>query len=171
MRLRGEVALVTGGGRGIGASIAMRFAAEGAAVAVADRNAETAGEVARAIRRAGGRAVDLVADIADERAVAVMAREAAQALGPVHAGDRPRPQHLCDRRQPERGPARGNRGRAIPRRGLRAVGPGLRHRRRPADLAGDVGQPSSGSGGLELEAITAAFLGACAMSGGRGATA
>lgn len=83
MRLSGEVALVTGGGRGIGAAIATRFAAEGAAVAVVDRNAETAASVADAIRREGGQAVALTADIADEGAVATMARDAAAALGPI----------------------------------------------------------------------------------------
>ena len=56
MRLAGKVALVTGGGRGIGREIALKLAAEGACVVVNDLDADPAQEVVDAIRAAGGEA-------------------------------------------------------------------------------------------------------------------
>lgn len=62
-RLLGKVALVTGAGHGIGEGIARMFAAEGAAVLLADKNPETVSEVTRAIQTAGGTAAAFVADV------------------------------------------------------------------------------------------------------------
>ena len=56
-RLDGEVALVTGAAAGIGRSIALTFAAAGAAVAVSDIDGGRAGSVASEILEAGGRAI------------------------------------------------------------------------------------------------------------------
>jgi NAD(P)-dependent dehydrogenase (short-subunit alcohol dehydrogenase family) len=67
--LRDKVALVTGGGRGLGAATARALAGAGAAVAVAARTDTEIGAVARRIRKAGGEAPAVPADVTDYEAV------------------------------------------------------------------------------------------------------
>jgi NAD(P)-dependent dehydrogenase (short-subunit alcohol dehydrogenase family) len=67
--LAGQTAVVTGGGRGIGAAIARAFARCGASVHVLDRDAAAARGVAESIVEAGGRAVARIADVTDEAAI------------------------------------------------------------------------------------------------------
>ncbi|NEA68461.1 SDR family oxidoreductase [Streptomyces sp. SID12488] len=77
--LGGQVALVTGGGGGIGRGIALRLAAEGAAVAVHCRTSdEGAREVAARIEASGGRAVVLRGDLTAEDECRRVVREAAE---------------------------------------------------------------------------------------------
>ncbi|MFF7641535.1 glucose 1-dehydrogenase [Streptomyces canus] len=77
--LEGQVALVTGAGGGIGRGIALRFAEQGAAVALHCRTAVTAArEVASRIEDSGARAVVLEADLRDEDACRRLVREAAE---------------------------------------------------------------------------------------------
>jgi NAD(P)-dependent dehydrogenase (short-subunit alcohol dehydrogenase family) len=82
-RLKGQVAIVTGGGRGFGRAIAMRLAAEGAVVAIISRSMPQLDEVVTAIEREGGRAIAIAADVTDRTAVDRACRAAEQALGPV----------------------------------------------------------------------------------------
>jgi NAD(P)-dependent dehydrogenase (short-subunit alcohol dehydrogenase family) len=72
VKLAGQAAIVTGGGRGIGRAIALRFAAEGAAVTLAATGREALEATAAEIRAAGGRAAVSITDVADESAVARM---------------------------------------------------------------------------------------------------
>lgn len=72
MQLEGKVALVTGGGSGIGRAIALAFAREGAMLAVNDIREEAAQQVVDEITAAGGRAMSVPADVADGRAVLKM---------------------------------------------------------------------------------------------------
>jgi len=69
VRLSGQVALITGGGRGIGRAIALRFVSEGAAVMLAATKREPLEATAAEIRKAGGRVATAVVDVADEAAV------------------------------------------------------------------------------------------------------
>ena len=82
-RLTGQVAIVTGGGRGIGATISRALAEEGASVAIVGRSPEPLREIASSIEATGGRAVALPADVTDREAVDRVADEAAARLGPV----------------------------------------------------------------------------------------
>ena len=66
MRLEGKVALITGAGSGIGQASALRFAQEGARVAVVDWNPEGGRETAEAVREQGGQAVYIAADVSQE---------------------------------------------------------------------------------------------------------
>jgi len=72
-RLDGKNALVTGAGSGIGQSIAILFAAQGATVWVVDRDQPAARATAEAIAAAGGQAQAEVVDVADEAAVGALA--------------------------------------------------------------------------------------------------
>lgn len=75
--------MVTGAARGIGAAIAHRLAAGGAAVAAVDLNTDGAARTANSIVEAGGRAIAVGADVADEAAAAQAIERAAAELGPV----------------------------------------------------------------------------------------
>jgi NAD(P)-dependent dehydrogenase (short-subunit alcohol dehydrogenase family) len=81
--LTGQVVLVTGAGRGIGGATARLLAARGAAVGVLDIDADLARATAAAIDAAGGRALPIVADVADRNAVFGAAATLAGAFGPL----------------------------------------------------------------------------------------
>ena len=78
-----KVALVTGGGSGMGEATSLRFAREGMAVGVLDINGEAAAAVAGVIRKTGGRAIDLRADVSDKAQVAAAVSRLREELGPI----------------------------------------------------------------------------------------
>jgi glucose 1-dehydrogenase len=84
-QMKDRGAIVTGGGSGMGRSVSLLFAGEGAAVAVADINDSAGRETVEMIEAAGGRAIFVPTDTADEAAVVALVEKAARAFGRVDA--------------------------------------------------------------------------------------
>lgn len=76
-----RVAIVTGGGSGIGAAVSERLAADGAAVAVFDLDGKSAGATASAIEAAGGTAFGVACDVADRAAIEAAVVQTVERLG------------------------------------------------------------------------------------------
>lgn len=82
-RLEEKVAVVTGGGGGIGCAAALAFAREGAAVALVDLRQEAVEAAARKVRDLSPAVIALVADVSDERAVAEAVDRSVDSFGGV----------------------------------------------------------------------------------------
>lgn len=83
MKLKGKVAIVTGAGQGIGAATALKFAQEGATLALCDLNAEAISSVVDACRAAGATAVGFSVNVANREAIQDMAASVRARFGRI----------------------------------------------------------------------------------------
>jgi NAD(P)-dependent dehydrogenase (short-subunit alcohol dehydrogenase family) len=83
VRFEGKVAVITGGGSGIGRGCSLRLASEGAQVVIVDRNMESASETAGSITESGGSAIAIEADVTDAAAVERMVEGAVSEFGGI----------------------------------------------------------------------------------------
>jgi NAD(P)-dependent dehydrogenase (short-subunit alcohol dehydrogenase family) len=83
MRLKDRVAIITGGGRGIGKAISLAFASEGAIVVVAARTSSMLDETIEKIESGGGKAEAIRTDVSDEKQVQRLVAEVIKAYGRV----------------------------------------------------------------------------------------
>jgi NAD(P)-dependent dehydrogenase (short-subunit alcohol dehydrogenase family) len=81
--LRGSIALITGGGRGVGRLFALRLAAEGATVVLVARSADELDEVADCVESSGGHAKTFVVDVTDIVAVQNVVARIEKQVGPI----------------------------------------------------------------------------------------
>jgi len=72
MRLTGKVSIITGAGQGIGRATALKFAKEGAKVAVCDINLEAVGQTVELVQSAGGEAIGFRVDVTDKDSITAM---------------------------------------------------------------------------------------------------
>ncbi len=84
MKLRECVAVITGAGGGIGKSIAIAFAAEGAHVVVADLDSAAAEQTTKEIQEKNGQAISLQADVSDPDSVEKLTKSALSRFGRIH---------------------------------------------------------------------------------------
>lgn len=83
MRLQGKVAIVTGGGTGIGRGVATIFAKEGAIVAVCGRRPEPLNETVQLVKQAGGKAIAIPTDVSSFEQVQKAAQEVISQFGKI----------------------------------------------------------------------------------------
>lgn len=83
MRLDGKTALITGAGKGIGAAVARRFAAEGAGLILCDMNEDHVRDIEEEMRGMGARAVGFTVDVTDRPAIDHMVNEALGQFGTI----------------------------------------------------------------------------------------
>jgi 3-oxoacyl-[acyl-carrier protein] reductase len=81
--LKDKVAIITGGGRGLGKAFALRYAEEGAKLLLPDISLERAEETVKEIKSKGGEAAAILTDISDEEATREMAQEVIKLYGKV----------------------------------------------------------------------------------------
>ncbi|MEJ2547954.1 MAG: SDR family NAD(P)-dependent oxidoreductase [Gemmatimonadota bacterium] len=83
MELKGKTAMITGGSKGLGAALARRFAAEGAAVSICARHAGEIATVIAEIESAGGRARGSVADVTSQEDLVSWLKDTRSEFGPI----------------------------------------------------------------------------------------